>query len=70
LHRFSDHGDHPITRDHPIVDATKIPAGESQIVQSGHSVAGADFCLLTSWDIKGEALGCFELLLLKLRYHG
>ena len=36
--RFSDHGDHPITRDHPIVDATKFPARESQIVQSGQPV--------------------------------
>jgi hypothetical protein len=32
--------DHPITRDHPIIDATKIPAEESQIVQSGQPVAG------------------------------
>jgi hypothetical protein len=38
--RSPDHGDHPITRDHPIVDATKFPAKESQIVQSGQPVVG------------------------------
>jgi hypothetical protein len=43
LARFSDHGDHPITRDHPIVDATKITAEQSQIVQSGHLLAGLTY---------------------------
>jgi beta-lactamase regulating signal transducer with metallopeptidase domain len=46
--RFSDHGGHPI------VDATKIPAGESQIVQSGHPMAGA--ALQHTYALRGDVL--------------
>ena len=44
--QISDHGDHPITRDHPIADINRSVVGESQVIQSAHTGVGAIPCNL------------------------